>query len=199
MTARRRMEPEQRRAELLGAAMDCFRERGVQNTAVSDIVRRAGVAQGTFYLYFDSKEDVTCAVVELMLEQLAERIERAIDLPDATAVEKLLVMRDAMLEISDEPHEIEMMELFHRPENKAVHDRVTAGFAPRVAPVIEHIIAQGVDEGVFDVANPTLAAWYVLGGFAAYEYDTADAAQAVPRMRELSNYVLRGLGYEGPA
>jgi AcrR family transcriptional regulator len=43
---------------LVDAAVDLFYEKGFQKTRISDIVGRAGVAQGTFYLYFKSKDDV---------------------------------------------------------------------------------------------------------------------------------------------
>ena len=43
---------------LVNAAIDMFYEKGFQNTRVSDIVAKAGVAQGTFYLYFKSKDEV---------------------------------------------------------------------------------------------------------------------------------------------
>jgi AcrR family transcriptional regulator len=44
--------------ELLGAALEVFVEKGYPATAISDIVREAGVTQGTFYLYFKNKEDI---------------------------------------------------------------------------------------------------------------------------------------------
>lgn len=47
-----------RRAELLEAAADIFVEKGFHGAKVSDIVNAAGVAQGTFYLYFKNKADV---------------------------------------------------------------------------------------------------------------------------------------------
>lgn len=55
---RRRLAPEARRAELLAAATDVLREQGTAAARVEDVTRRAGVAKGTFYLYFDSWEDL---------------------------------------------------------------------------------------------------------------------------------------------
>jgi len=46
------------RKELLGAALEIFGERGYATTTISDIVRAAGVTQGTFYLYFKNKADI---------------------------------------------------------------------------------------------------------------------------------------------
>lgn len=61
-----------RPAELLAAALDCFVEKGFAATRMEDIARRAGVAKGTFYLYFPSKEAVFEALVrETLLPRIA--------------------------------------------------------------------------------------------------------------------------------
>lgn len=48
----------QKRDALLNTAYDLFTTKGIQSTAISDIVKRAGVAKGTFYLYFKDKYDI---------------------------------------------------------------------------------------------------------------------------------------------
>lgn len=53
-----------RREQLLDAATACFAGQGYSGAKVSDIVQAAGVAQGTFYLYFKSKREVLLALVE---------------------------------------------------------------------------------------------------------------------------------------
>ena len=55
------------RAALLGAARSLFRQKGYANTTIADIAREAGRATGSFYTYFDNKEE--------LLEQLAEDFE----------------------------------------------------------------------------------------------------------------------------
>lgn len=50
--------------ELLGAALEVFVEKGYPGTAISDIVRTAGVTQGTFYLYFKNKQDIFAALLK---------------------------------------------------------------------------------------------------------------------------------------
>lgn len=47
-----------RRQQLKEAGMAVFAEKGYHQTKVSDVVRRAGVAQGTFYLYFEGKKSL---------------------------------------------------------------------------------------------------------------------------------------------
>ncbi|MFV3130448.1 TetR/AcrR family transcriptional regulator [Niveispirillum sp. KHB5.9] len=67
---------EARPAELLAAALDCFAEKGFAATRMDDIARRAGVAKGTFYLYFPSKEAVFEALVRENILPRLEALER---------------------------------------------------------------------------------------------------------------------------
>lgn len=61
-----RVDKEERRREILKAAKRRFSEKGYHATTVSDIIAAAGIARGTFYLYFDSKR----AIFEALLDQL---------------------------------------------------------------------------------------------------------------------------------
>lgn len=61
-----------RRTQLLSAARSVFAKKGYDEATVAEIVGRAGVAQGTFYLYFPGKEALAGAFAELVSERLAE-------------------------------------------------------------------------------------------------------------------------------
>lgn len=61
-----------RRTQLLDAARSVFAKKGYEDATVSEIVSRAGVAQGTFYLYFPGKEALAGAFAEMLSERLAE-------------------------------------------------------------------------------------------------------------------------------
>ena len=53
-----------RRQEILAAAMRCFARNGFHITTIADIVRESGVCQGTFYVYFKTKDDVIAALAD---------------------------------------------------------------------------------------------------------------------------------------
>ena len=57
-------QKESRRQEILAAALRCFARGGFQATTIADIVRESGVSQGTFYLYFETKDDVIAALAD---------------------------------------------------------------------------------------------------------------------------------------
>jgi len=65
-----------RKAELVDASTKLFLEKGYDNTMVSDIVKSVGVAQGTFYYYFQTKEDVLDAALERLLREGVDRVVR---------------------------------------------------------------------------------------------------------------------------
>ena len=54
---------------IVQAAIEAFKENGVHKATISDIVKRAGIAQGTFYLYFPSKWSLMPAIAEVMVEK----------------------------------------------------------------------------------------------------------------------------------
>jgi AcrR family transcriptional regulator len=195
--ARRRAKPETRRGELIAAAREVFAERGVANAAVSDIVKAAGVAQGTFYLYFDAKTDVINAVVDGMAEELVDAIERSVSETDAGAAAKLRAFGDALIGLASDPSGWELAEIYHRPENRAVHDRMAARLLPRLLPLVEGIVRQGVAEGVFTVGDPEVAAWFILGGLHGLELGFIDREQLAAALMEAMDCALRSLGHAG--
>src|SRR5436190_18976174 len=70
-TARRRNEPAApaKRDAILRAAIDVFAERGYFNAQVADVARAAGVAAGTVYLYFRSKDDLLASIFERTMRE----------------------------------------------------------------------------------------------------------------------------------
>ncbi|WAM34297.1 TetR/AcrR family transcriptional regulator [Caldicellulosiruptor morganii] len=61
---------------LLDAAYNLFIEKGITNTAIDEIVKKAGVAKGTFYLYFKDKEDI---LEKLIIRKSAEIVKKALN------------------------------------------------------------------------------------------------------------------------
>lgn len=71
--------------ELFSAAYELFTTKGTQNTAIDDIVKRAGVAKGTFYLYFKDKYDI---INRLILQKSSQVIKEAVEKTEEQKLEK---------------------------------------------------------------------------------------------------------------
>jgi AcrR family transcriptional regulator len=75
----------QTRARLLEAAKEIFEENGFLEARISDIAERAGLSHGSFYHYFDSKEEIFREVAEVVDERLSEPMETVILAPSSSA------------------------------------------------------------------------------------------------------------------
>ena len=77
------------RQKILAAAEEVFGERGYEAASIVDITRSAGVAQGTFYLYFPSKKAVFAELVDELGSMLRRTLAAAVvELDDRLAVER---------------------------------------------------------------------------------------------------------------
>jgi AcrR family transcriptional regulator len=163
------MDRSAKRAELAAVAAGVFIERGVARTAVSDIVSAAGIAQGTFYLYFDSKDDMVVAVADRFVSEIGVVLEASVAGPGAAAPARLRSLVTTLSALAASPSNLAMAEFLHRRENQALHDRLTEPLAERLFVLVESIVAQGAAEGSMVVTEAGPAAWFVLGGLQSVE------------------------------
>lgn len=79
---------DERRQQILEAAMECFIRNGYAHTRVDDIAREAGLSKGGIYFHFPSKRDIFDALQEIEIERTMEAVLEA-QSADAPAVMKL--------------------------------------------------------------------------------------------------------------
>jgi len=132
-----------------------------------------------------------------MVERVAERVEAVATDPTRPPVERLLALGAGISGVSDESYERELIEVFHRPENRLLHDRIGDRALARLAPVVAAIIADGIGAGQFRQQDPHHAAAYVMACFGSL-HEVVTSIEAVPEaIDELNEFLLRGLGYKG--
>lgn len=194
---RTKLHPDQRRAELVAVARRLFTERGVDGTAVSDIVKAAGVAQGTFYWYFKTKDDVLNAVVLGIADETCGVVIELARTPGIPAPEKL--MRAAKLMYAMVLSDNAPLAHFHEAEHRRLHDELMRATIARLTPAVADVIRQGVAEGAFAVESPELAAGLALSCAmpVGLEWPLNDAANWEKYEVATMEFVLRGLGWRG--
>lgn len=74
-TLRAKAQREERKAQILDAAMGVFAENGYHRSSISDLVTAAGVARGTFYLYFDSKQAIFLELLDRLLSRFRDSVQ----------------------------------------------------------------------------------------------------------------------------
>ena len=75
MAGKREVNKNQNRQTILNAAMNQFKTRGFAHTSVADITNNSNLGVGTFYNYFNSKEEVLMSIVKELFTEVEERVD----------------------------------------------------------------------------------------------------------------------------
>ncbi len=98
---KREQQREERRRQILEAALAVFTRKGFNAAKVSDVAAQAGVSQGTIYWYFDSKEDLLQEALLFFFENLDQEIVSTLE-RETTAGGRLQVLIQSMAALADE-------------------------------------------------------------------------------------------------
>lgn len=93
---------------IVHAAIEVFREQGIEKTKISDIVKAAGIAQGTFYLYFPSKLSLMPAIAEVMVVKTMAIVQESVE-ETATFPVQLEQLVEAIFQVTHDYHEIQAL------------------------------------------------------------------------------------------
>jgi TetR/AcrR family fatty acid metabolism transcriptional regulator len=133
---------------IIDAAIRVFARKGYFNSRVSDIAREAGIAAGTIYLYFDTKEDILITLFREKMAEFVSALWRAIaDERDAVAkVRRLVHLHFQMLEQDPDLAAVVQVEL--RQGQKFFRGPATQEMAAYFA-LIASVLEEGVAAGRF--------------------------------------------------
>ncbi|MDY0396912.1 TetR/AcrR family transcriptional regulator [Virgibacillus halophilus] len=176
---------------IIEAAVKVIAENGYHASQVSKIAKKAGVADGTIYLYFKNKEDILVSVFEEKMGQFIEQIKVAI-MDKADAHEKLLTLiRMHFEQLAADHHLAIVTQLELRQSNLGLRRQINRVLKPYL-DVIDAIIEQGVEEKTYqtDLTSP-LARQMIFGTLDEMvtnwvmkeeKYDLVSQAEAVHRL-----------------
>jgi transcriptional regulator, TetR family len=140
---------ERRKQDLLNIAYRMFIEKGYENASVDDIIIEAGIAKGTYYYYFESKEATLEAVIEMMIEK-AENIAKAALMNPVPIPQKLASVVYAFQPNKDE---IVITDVLERKENIVMHDKIGKKIVEVAVPILSDIVREGIAQGIFACTN----------------------------------------------
>ena len=152
----------ERKLDIINAAEELFRVKGYDNTSVEAIITKIGVAKGTFYYYFKSKQEVLEAIVNYTLAQIIEMAEQVANVPDMDALTKMQLLLSNG-QIGDEDT-TEVAEHLHLPANRELHELSNIQTILKLSPVIAKIVEQGNEEKIFFVKRPLETVQFLLTG-----------------------------------
>jgi AcrR family transcriptional regulator len=174
-----------RTREILAAARTLLDQRGLEAMTMEEIAAAAGVAKGTLYLYFQSKDDLIQALITLVGENILQDVEASLVAP-GTPAEKLMRMVTVLLEYLN--RERLLFPIYARELLRGERES-QEGFRCRYQELEEEFVAlvtrlfaEGIAAGQFIPANPRLLTFLIRGLVRATGYyqraeGQADAAQ----------------------
>ena len=140
---------ERRKQDLLNIAYRMFIQKGYENASVDDIIIEAGIAKGTYYYYFESKEATLEAVIEMMIEK-AENVAKAALMNPVPIPQKLASVVYAFQPNKDE---IVITDVLERKENIVMHDKIGKKIVEVAVPILSDIVREGIAQGIFACTN----------------------------------------------
>ncbi len=205
---RREREKLQRRNTIVDAAEKIFFSKGISNTTMDEIAEEAELSKATIYLYFKSKEELYCAIIQRAMDILKNYFKEAIDL-NACGLERLYHIAQKLYQFyKDYPNYFESM--FHREknpeyfsyENPMIKDLMEQGEEMYMMGV--QIIKDGIEDGSIrsdvDPYKTALALDGMLGGFIRtisleedhlMKYHNISAAELIHYSMELIGHALK--------
>lgn len=149
-------KPAERRREIIQAAREFFLK-DYEKTTMQDFMDHLGIAKGTIYHYFKSKEELLEAAIEDIVDQHSEKMELLMKKTKGNALKKM----EALIKGSKIAAPI-TLEHLHEKGNEAMHTRLLVSALMKQAPVYAQAIQQGCKEGLFKTDAPLECAEFIL-------------------------------------
>jgi len=189
---------------LIESAIRIFQQKGFQMTRVSDIVSDAGVAQGTFYNYFKSKEEIFRDICNEFIEQIQHKfIERTEHMFDGDNSEEVIqnlhrVVRDLFLIYHEN---LDVAELLFREGigNGGIFKEIYEGMLSLFLELIEEQMEKAINRGFILIEDAEIGSVFLFGLFERsllYFMLIRKNTDLEKLERVMVDFVLKGLNFD---
>lgn len=189
---------EKRRQQLLDIARGLFIRDGYAGTPISAIVSTAGVAQGTFYVYFKSKQAVLAELRRGVFKRYAAALAEVGAQP-GPADERLVRVVLAMVDVVRD--ELELERVFREAESAESLERAALEGRARLAATATRLLEDGIAAGTLRAERPALTAQLLVTLFDTVLFESLAYGQPGPvdsTVDQALRLVLRGIAVPEP-
>jgi AcrR family transcriptional regulator len=149
-------EHDERLTEFIDIARQLFFEKGYEKTSVNDIIEKVGVAKGTFYHYFKSKENLLDLLVNHFTKKSVLEVEKMMEQREMNALERMNNFFVSIRNLKVENKELMkmLMRFMYKDENLILRHKIFKRSIALLTPPFAEIIEQGMEEGHFHPLDP---------------------------------------------
>lgn len=192
-----------KRTRILDAAIHVFADKGFFQARISDIAERAGVADGTIYLYFKNKEDVLLSIFEEKMDLLMAELDRALQGVTDPLDQIRTFARHHYRQVRTHPRLAEVLQVELRLSNKFIKEyRPTKlwSYLGRVGDMVRDGQAKGV---IRPEVDPFVAMWTLFGALdqIAMQWVLARKKDRFSLERaadDVADWLIRGISTQNP-
>jgi AcrR family transcriptional regulator len=151
-----------RRDEIIHTAAQLFSEKSYHDVTMDEIAEKVGVAKGTIYLYFESKEKLYLEILEEGFESIESLIEKEIEKGESAPQKMKKVLK---LIFSFYRQNLDVLRILSRDETHLIreHFEFTEHWRHRRVKLYKKILEKGVKEGSFRPINTELTSLIIFG------------------------------------
>lgn len=145
-------EHNERKNEIIDVAEVLFYSKGYESCTINDILKQVGIAKGTFYHYFSSKEEILDAVLDRIISQMMARIHGSLSSTSLNHPERLMQVFLAMRvdDIVDDQKRSDI----HMPDNALLHQKALSKMIESITPILVQIVEDGIAAKVWECKFP---------------------------------------------
>ena len=144
-------DADQRKNEILDAAETLFTLKGFDKTSTNEILEAVGIARGTLYYHFKSKEDIMDALIERHTSRLLKDAKEIAEDKGKPVYDRIIQSVRA-LKMNQSGNEV--LEHIHRPQNALMHQKVQKTILNELPPILSGIICEGFEDNLFHTPYP---------------------------------------------
>lgn len=147
-------EAKTRREEILDVADKLFGEKGFEGASTNDILNEVGIARGTLYYHFKSKEDILEALVERYQQMIVCHAKEQANRKNCSLIERIFMVVASLNLSQYSKHSEVWIQQIHKPQNAFMRQKVQTMLIKNITPILVELIQQGIDEGIFRTSVP---------------------------------------------
>jgi AcrR family transcriptional regulator len=190
-------ERTQKRERILAAGLSLFANAPYQSVTMDSVAVAAGVAKGTLYLYFESKEDLYLGILSDGLETITRNYQASVN-PAASVPDRLRRAIEITLEFYDRRRDLLRLMATEEPRMAEARNRLIDDWRERGVRFFTSLIEEGARAGVFRASDPLLATWAILGAMRSVMLYYGPRRPISEITTELCAQMLRSLAPEAP-
>jgi len=191
-----------KREKILKAAISAFAQKGYHDTSISKIINKAGIARGTFYLYFENKRQIFDSILENLIVEIDRCIKKIeIGKERQNPLEQLKDNLRRIFTLFVENPELSRILLRHAAGLDKESDQKITEFYNNIADKIGEALKLGIKMGLIRDCNPGIISFLILGSIKELiEHVTLtmkSKSDINPVIDEILNFGLHGLKNPG--